>query len=186
MNYAAERAQTIYPMPDALPDLLEEANQLQGALNNAQALAGMLPRAISEQEAATVKAALTGRSEDRERLEVAMHEVRMATDAKNTADLLRGKLATNAKAIEAARSREKAHEAAHLRKLFADKYTAYKAQCEQVRNGLKELLRMNDNHRVMTGNDCPGFGESRERWLNLPAIAGHADDVSSFSTGEML
>lgn len=175
-----------YPLPDALPQLLEDASRLQAALNNAQQLASMLPRALSQQETLTVKASMSGSAEDRQRLEVAVHEVRMATDAKNTAELLKAKLAANAQAVEAARGREKSKEAEDLRKLFAQKYAIYKDQCAGVKTRLQELIYMNGKHRAMTGRDMPNWGESRERWLNLPAIAGQHDDVTSFHTGEML
>lgn len=176
----------IYPLPDALPQLLEDANRLQAALNNAQQLASMLPRALSQQEALTVKAAVSGSSEDRQRLEVAVHEVRMATDAKNTVELLKAKLAANAQAVEAARSRERAQESEDLRKLFEQKYIGYKESCTTVKMRMKELLYMNAKYREMTGRDMPNWGESRERWLNLPAIAGQHDDVTMYSTGTML
>lgn len=167
--------------------LLNEKNQLQDVLKQSVDIANMLPRALQEQERLTVEAALSGSDEARSRLEDAMGNVRKATEAKSAAEALRSQLAATERAIEAARSRELALEAEGLRKKFEREYTVYKDNCQRVKDGLSTLIRVSAQYRDMSGGaPMPNWGESRERWLNLPAIAGPHDDVTNFPTGQML
>jgi hypothetical protein len=168
-------------------DLLDEQSKIQAAFTNANQLASMLPRSLKEQEAMTVEAALSGSDEARTRLEIAVDNVRRATEAKATAEALRLKLAESTKAIEIARGRERAMEAEALKQKFADKYTVYKAKCEEVKAGLRELINLAAQYSAMSGGQpMPNWGETRERLLNLPAIESPMNDIATFSTGRLL